>query len=369
MSNEVFLPPAAENLIFNVQVRHEQNVDEGARNFLCKVSEENAVQILLDIERTNSVVRNLSALIVDKVKRCLGYSSPLKLCRERTTSAEGGSWETPPGDVAAGDSVNELRVGDSVNGVSGEKSVNRMAGAPGYSDSLPDEAFLDILDVPGNLAGEKCGLSDGLSDAVLLEVDIDGAAAIGVQRRHQSVAAGGPCRSFGEPAVAQQMPLVSSQGSNESVCCGPKLEPDILGTPSSYPSEPSSSSQHKRLCESVDDANPGIIRSVRTKLIEYYPIKSRPPDPNCNPLEPARRIWGGSEFVEPRKLDFGSEPGSEFVDAMPERPKENLQPKGCVFRREGCAFQQPQLLAPDVARAYGELSFTKRFLLLDHYKE
>lgn len=356
---EQVLPPAVEKLLITVQLRHSnsEKVSSLARGYLHKAGEENAVRILSGIasDRIGSI-QSLSGLIVFKVKEC---SSPFA-SYGANPSAPGEDLVSPPGSA-----VRALR-----GWVKEEKLMRKPM--------------------------EKCGpgMSDELSDATLLAIDVDRAPSPLIDvKREDSVAPGGDCRSWGErptSALAEQMTLVASQGSNDSVGCGPlpcglhapKTEPEaFLGTPSSHSAEPSSS-QKKRSSGSFDDGSSGS-RSAKTKQSEVtnhfrQRKASAGPDPlACSSPILARRILGGSGFADGRKLDFSleainppSDPySSEIINPNPEQPTENAELKDCAFRFNLCARQRAQLADPQVARAYGELSFTKRFLVLDHCNE
>jgi hypothetical protein len=344
MSDEVLLPPVVENLIFITQVRHGQRVSAVARVFLRKAGEDQAVRILSEVESAElGTVRCLSALIVYKVKKSLCSSPPSLLsCGDANPSTHGENWPSPSGNV-------------------GDRAKPMEQCGPGISDAISDETLLAM-----ESAGP--GFSQGLSDATLLAIDIPRTSPFTTSLEGSVTAAAGDCRSWGERPTSSPVPLVASQGSNDSVECGSapfpcqvetlcQLEPDIfVSTPSSHVAEPSSSLK-RRSSGSADDGSSGS-RSVKTKHVEQKILPQFYNQTKC-------RI---SEFADARKLDFGVEPifsdpqSSQVID--PPR----LQPKECNFRHRECALKRSELADPEVAKVFGELCFTKRFLVLDHCK-
>lgn len=154
-------------------------------------------------------------------------------------------------------------------------------------------------------------LSDGLSDATLLALDLDIEGTI----------------------RERPMLMVSSQGSNESVECRSTL----ARPPSSHSFElvEDRSSQKKRSSE----------ESSSTPRIEFF-NQSKPAFSTCVSTRP---FVSNSVFEDARKLEFDE----------------------CAFRYKSCASQTREFATtdPEWNRAFGELSFTKRFLVLDHCKE
>ncbi|KAG0562111.1 hypothetical protein KC19_9G119100 [Ceratodon purpureus] len=277
------------------------------------------------------------------------------------------------------------------------EKIMKLVCEPGMSDGLSDAALLALDEQPGN---RRPFINDGLSDDLLLRMDIPRATGSpslllqeNGQRDNTVAAAAGDFRSWEEKPTStlmQQPALVASQGSNETVECGNagslmcNLDPDVyLGTPSSHSSEPTSSPL-KRSSGSFDVGSSGS-RNVKAKhgeekiLPDYFKQVKPFPDPlSCGPPAPVvRRILGGAQFGDPRKLDFGDEPrplDPQSPNLAPKRelPQENVHPKECVFRYKDCANHGEscgELSDPLVAQLYGELSFTKRFLILDHCKE
>lgn len=160
-------------------------------------------------------------------------------------------------------------------------------------------------------------LSDGLSDATLLALDLDIEGTIS----------------------ERPMLVVSSQGSNESVECRSTLARPASSH--SFELVEDRSSQKKR--SSRESSN--TPRAVNTKLFEFF-NQSKPAFSTCVSTRP---FVSNSVFVDARKLEFGE----------------------CAFRYKSCASQTKEFATtdPEWNRAFGELSFTKRFLVLDHCKE
>jgi len=342
------LPPALEKLILQVQRRHSQNINDSVRLWLHKAGEEKALQILTKVEHVQNIY-NLRGFIVNEVKRSLGCVSPLVPSGMKVSPAGSAAW-------------------------------------PVTEEESPE------------LPGPGPTISDGLSDATLLAINFEN----GINNKP------GGCKSYGErPNSTLQMPPVSSQGSTGSVGCGdgvvfgdaipcnfellrhldrpPMPEPySCLGTPPSSSHSVEDSSSQKKRSVLVEDGSFGFRnvkakkegeRHEQPKLFDFF-NQSKLPSPSLVPCA-SRPILSGSVFADPRKLDFGgleptnppSDHSSEVI--APKSESSGVHPKACKFRFKGCALlgSEYPTTDPDWIRAFGELSFIKRFLILDHCKE